>query len=172
MRRTKPTPQRPHVEPIPDDPDDRTARLRQLRVVAEELERCRRFQEWGDPLLGAWAAYETARSNGVDVPEWVDAYLRRVAMNLHTVSRQAPSGRALSSMVLQALGITHRLSRRETARRDVVLADAVADRVAAGEDIGVAQRAVASERAVEPQVVERAWRASGRAVKKSADSLK
>jgi hypothetical protein len=117
--------------------DDARARARQLRSVANQFEQCRRRHEWGDPFTGAWSAYEAARSNGVDVPEWVLAYFRRVAQRMLAISREKPRGKTLGGAVLRALEITRGggpsvFSRRDTAYRDAAIAEHVRDLVEAG----------------------------------------
>jgi hypothetical protein len=175
----RPTPKTsPAPDPVPPAPagesDDRIARARQLRVVWDDLEHCRVWHQWGDPFLGAWRAYEVARGNGVDPPEWVERYLRRVAMLIGEISYwtqeemrrsgKEPSGKALGAKILRALGITRPgpsiFRRRLIGWRDRALADRVLDLVASGEQVKAAVRKVARSHMppVDKSVVVSAWR--------------
>jgi hypothetical protein len=133
--------------------------------VADQLDRCRRRHDWGDPFLGAWAAYSIARDNGVEVPDWTSAYFRRVAVRISEISRKKPDRDTLGMMVLRALEITRRggpgvFSRRAKAQRDAALAEHVRDLVADGVPVKRATLEVADARKIHPELVDRAWRRS------------
>lgn len=111
------------------------------RLAAAEIERERKlYEERGNPL-SAWTAYLWAAGGaraGIAMPDWVTAYLIRVAKRMVAMSKAPPSaGAVFAREVRDALELTSKgagtpAAKRWKTRRDWELAHQVAALVADG----------------------------------------
>ena len=143
----------------------RSRRALRFVTMAEHLIAVRRrlYEQDHDPLQ-AWEAYFIVDwSQGrVQMPEWVAAYMRRVAKGFVAINRKEPVGTKLTAAVLEALEITGRgrgavFARRQALRDRQQLALDVMVLRARGHKAYQAFELVAALHRVNPKTVERAY---------------
>ncbi len=113
----------PYVSP--SEPDDPTRQAKTATVIRWHEAG---FAETSNPLH-AWFAYHHARAVGLDVPEWVSAYLDAAAAKIWELALQPPllTQREAAELIAAALGLTR--LRRGTVLSDFPWGDATHDDV-------------------------------------------
>lgn len=157
---------------------------KQRAAAQENIEERRRLYEQHRDPLRVWEAYALARAWGLEIPDWVLAYLDRASRQLVEISQFPPKRAKSGSRVLAALEVARPgrgsvISRRRAADRDEELAGAVHRLLC--EKIEPHQRAklsvaiddIAARYGIGRNIVERAYRAARKRWKhRSDDSLR